>query len=214
MNDKPSENLPARPEATNILNEANSEAGFEKMLKFKKGQYECDGEEIPLDTRMVAHAIGWAKAWIKFKDKQVVERKIYKVAQGQHAPDRDQLDEREERLWPMGINQRPQDPWVFQFLLPMEDPEDGEVRIFVTSSFGGKRAVADLCKVYALRAQRDPNCGQPIVRLKVMQMQTSNYGKVPRPHFDVIGWNDGSMDVKEVSEGALRKQDFDDDIPF
>lgn len=219
MNDKSnSETLPARPETTNILNEARNDAGFEKMMKFKRGTYESDGKEIAIGTRMVAHCIGWAKAWIKFRDKQLVERKIYRVAKGDRVPDRDQLDERDEKLWAKGPNGSPQDPWVLQYLLPMEDTETDEVRIFVTSSFGGRRAVADLCTAYARRAQRQKDCGQPEIRLHVAQMPTTNFGNVPRPYFDIIGWRDGRDSVREVSDapvgGGSAAADFDDEIPF
>lgn len=218
MNDKPTENLPARPEAEAILNEARNDAGFEKMLKFKRGNYTCEGEEVPLGTRMVAHCVGWAKAWIKFRDKQLVERKVYRVSRRERVPAREELDERDERQWPRGPDGRQQDPWVLQFLLPMEAIDTDEVMVFVTASFGGRRAVAELCTAYGRRAQRDKDCGQPEIRLQTVQMPTSNFGNVPRPHFDIIGWRDGSVGVREVSDapvgGGGMAEEMNDEIPF
>jgi hypothetical protein len=208
------ENLPARPEVTNILNEAQQNSTFEKMLKFNRGKYLCDDTEIPLGTKVVAHCVGWAKEWIKFKDSKFIERKIYRVARGERAPERDQLDETNELLWAKGFSNMPKDPWVFRYLLPVQIVDTDEPLIFVTPSFGGRRAVDDLCKNYALRAARDPNCGQPICRLQSATFQTANFGAVQKPKFEIIGWDDGKQSPREVSEEALKESDFDDLIPF
>ena len=88
--------LTTNREAENIINEAQSDAGFQKMLKFKKGDYYCDGEVIPLGTVYLAHCKAWTKTWVFFIDKKVVERKIYRVAPGQKAPDRDQLSDNDK----------------------------------------------------------------------------------------------------------------------
>jgi hypothetical protein len=209
-------NLPARNEAQNIGDEASRDAGFQKMMKFKKGVYTCDGEEIAIGTKLIAHCIGWTKCWIKFVEQKVVERKIYRVARGEKAPERDQLDDNDQSKWPIGINRQPADPWVYQYLLPMEDPRTSEVRIFVGSSFGGRRAVADLCAAYSRRVQKNPSSGQPIITLQMLMMPTKNFGDVPRPHFEIAGWDDESQkpEIRAVSEELLRREQFDDEIPF
>jgi hypothetical protein len=212
-------NLPMKnDEVRNIGEEADRDAGFQKMLKFKKGVYYCDGEEIALGTKLVAHAIGWTKCWVRFADQKVVERKIYRVSRGEKAPERDQLSDNDESKWPIGINRQPADPWVYQYLLPMEDQRSNEVRIFVGSSFGGRRAVADLCSAYARRAQKRPGSGQPVITLQMVMMPTKNFGDVPRPHFEIVGWDDEAVASEPprvvVSEESLKKQEFDDEIPF
>lgn len=214
-------------EARNIADEAETDAGFMKMLKFKKGDYWCDGEEIALGTQLVAHAVAWTKAWIKFENRTVVERRIYRISKGEHAPERDRLVDAEgkvmdadESFWPMGINGKPADPWVYQYLLPMES-KNGEVRIFVASSFGGRRAVADVCSAWGRRRAKQPNCGQPIIKLEKLMMPTRNYGDVPRPYFEIIGWDEGDAvfagsgpDGGGIPDEVLRKQEFQDEIPF
>jgi hypothetical protein len=194
------------------------------MLKFKKGEYFCDGEEVPLGTQYIAHCIGWTKTWVHFEDQKVVERKIYRVARGEKAPERDRLPDNDESKWPIGINRQPADPWVYQYLLPMEDQQSGEVRIFVGSSFGGRRAVADLCSAYARHSTKNKGSGQPIISLQMLMMPTKNFGDVPRPHFEIVGWDEVSQPgsantaarepIRTVSEAVLKKQEFDDEIPF
>lgn len=215
MNDKPNVNLPVSTGGvSNLLHEAQQSAGFEKRLTFKQGVYYCDGMEIPLGTKLTAQCVGWCKKWIKFVDKRHVDSKIYRIFNGERPVDRDMLDDRDKNSWAKDKNGVPQDPWVLQFLLPMTDPETDEVMIFSTSSKGGTRAVGDVITMYARRAQREPTCGQPVVRLSSTQMPTADFGKVLRPCFDVIGWDDGLKPVREVPDDVLKKNDFNDEIPF
>ena len=141
-------------EIDNILGAAQEDAGFAKLLKFKKGGYFIGEELVPLATEYIAHAIGWTKCWIKFVDDEVAERKVYRVALGERPPERENLDDLDQDNWPDGIDGKPADPWSLQYLLPLEKLSDGEVVIFTTSSFGGRRAVAELCAAYASAQQK------------------------------------------------------------
>jgi hypothetical protein len=80
-------------EVENILGAAQEEAGFEKLLKFKKGDFFIGEELVPLGTKYIAHVIGWTRCWIKFVDDEVVERKTYRVALGERPPERADLDD-------------------------------------------------------------------------------------------------------------------------
>ena len=84
--------------------------------------------------------------------------------------------------------------------------------IFTTSSFGGRLAVADLCKAYGKRAEKNANCGQPIVKLAKTEMLTKRFGRVPRPQFNIIGWDEPSKDT-DVASPPIAPGD-DDSIPF
>jgi hypothetical protein len=114
-----------------------------------------------------------------------------------------------------GLDGRPADPWVFQYLLPFENPASGEVVVFVTSSFGGRRAIADLCSAYVRRTKKVTNCGQPIIKLATTEMPTKKFGKVPRPNFVIVGWDEPSSDSDiEVMPPTTLKNKLDDSIPF
>jgi hypothetical protein len=96
------ENLPATRgrEVENILDAAQENAGFDKLLKFKKGDYLIGDEPVPLGTQYIAHAVGWTKSWIKFVDGEVVDRKTYRVAYGERPPVREDLDDLDQDKWP------------------------------------------------------------------------------------------------------------------
>jgi hypothetical protein len=201
-------------EVENIHVAAQEDAGFEKILKFKKGNYFIGEELISHGTKYLAHARAWTKCWIKFVDGKVAERKPYRVALGEKPPEREELDDLDQTQWPEGVDGKPADPWVFQYLLPLEDPSSGEVVIFVASSFGGRRAVADLCQTWTRRAGKVLNGGQPIVALAETDMPTRKFGRVPRPLFEVVGWDDAADDVSPVAPSIALKHDLDDEIPF
>lgn len=217
MNDltKVETNLPLTQEASAIASAANEEGGFETLLKFKKGYYSCGGEDVAMGTEYVAHCIGWTRCWIKFENQQVVDRKMFPVRDGKRPPDREELDSNDRAHWPMGPNGQPSDPWVYQYLLPMENAETGDVCIFVTSSIGGKRGVADLCKAYSRRVARTGRSEQPLIKLAMAVMPTRMYGDVPRPMFEVVGWTgDATEGIRDIKTVDTLKDEMNDEIPF
>jgi hypothetical protein len=201
-------------EIENIHDAAKEDAGFEKLLKFKKGEYFIGEASVPLGTEYLAHTAAWTKCWIKFVDGEVADRKVYRVALGEKPPVREDLDDRNENEWLKDDDGDPVDPWVYQYLLPLENMKTGEVVIFVTPSWGGRRAVADLCDIYAKRAKKT-GCGQPIIKLAKTDFPSKKYGKVLRPLFEVVDWDEqeatGSI---EVIPPAASEDDYRDEIPF
>ena len=199
----------AKAEAKAIHDAAVEDAGFAKMLKFKKGDFFIDDVEVPLGTEFLVHASSWVKGWIKFVDDKVAERRHYRVALGEKPVSRNDLDD-------LDLAETDDDPWSLQFMLPFENMNNGEVFIFTTASYGGKRAVADLCEAYAKRRLRGNN-GQPVVKLATVIMPTKNFGPVPRPHFEIDRWDDtaplGETKAVEVAEAAEDDM-MNDEIPF
>lgn len=212
-------------EADNIISAVQEDA-FEKLLKFNKGKYLIGDEVVPLGTEYFAHAAAWTKMWIKFVDGQKPDRKLYRVARGEKAPEREELDDL-ELIGQKDADGKSSDPWVFQYLLPLENISNGEVVIFVTASIGGQKAVRTLCDTYARRLKKG-QYGQPIVQLAADEMPTKNFGKVPCPLFEIVGWDDTGKDslvaaevaatvpVKPTKKVAAKKQhdDMDDAIPY
>jgi hypothetical protein len=86
--------------------------------------------------------------------------------------------------------------------------------IFTTSSFGGRRAVADLCERFAKRKTKSASYGQPIVKLAKTEMPTKKFGRVPRPHFEIVDWDDPARDFVETPPTIASEGELDDSIPF
>ena len=97
-----------------LLAAAEKAASFEKILKFKKGTYEINDEEVPLGTEYLAHTTAWSRSWVKFLDGNLVEKKVYSVAKNEEPPERDELDALDQNEWPKDKNGKPLDPWVIK----------------------------------------------------------------------------------------------------
>jgi hypothetical protein len=199
---------PRDAEANHILTAAKQDAGFDRILKFKKGKYVVDDETVPLGTEYLAHATAWVKSWTKFVDGEFIERKLYRVALGEQPPEREDLDDLDRSAWKLGIDGKPADPWVLQYMVPLEDLSSGDIVVFTSQSFGGRRAVSDVCGAYAKRCKRGI-FGQPIVKLGCTMMPTKKFGDVQRPLFEVMRWDDG--EPAQNDDGAA---DFDDALPY
>jgi hypothetical protein len=210
--------MPVRSDAEIIMEAARKDAGFDKLLKFRKGTYICDGEEVPLGSEYIAQPIGWVKAWIKFVDGAPTERHYYRVIKGEVPPERPDMSDLDDATWPRDPAGRPLDPWSFQYLLPMEQAGGGELHVFVTSSFGGRRAVSDLCAAWSRKHAKDRHCGMPIIKLQKATMPSKKWGDVVRPDFPITDWTWADRTaVREINVESAHEQirrEMNDDIPF
>lgn len=206
-------------ELDHLANAARRMVGVVKMLKFRKGDYICDNQEVPRGTQMIAHVTGWVQQWVKFVDRRPAERRTYHVTRGEEAPERNQMpdwDDEARKSWPV-VDGKPQDPWSFQNLLPMENLETGERFIFVTATVGGGKAVGDLIDTYVAKRRRNRGLGLPLIRLQKTMMPTGNYGPTVRPAFEIVSYETLETEpIREVDQETLAKIDDDmrDEIPF
>jgi len=214
-------NLPTRNEDDYIIEVAKSDVGFGRILTFVKGDYFIDKEEVPLGSEFKVHTREWVQVWINFDIRPIVQ-KIYRVARGQKAPDRETLGDLDKSKWQPGFNNQPKDPWVLQYLVPFESLETGEIVAFRTPSFGGRRAVAELASLCAYKSKRGER-SLPTIKLDKSSFQSKNYGKIQQPQFTIIGFEDDrgvrhEIDVDKMgnlggSDGAAQP-DADDEVPF
>jgi hypothetical protein len=207
-------NLPApyEEEADALL---DATQGHEKLLKFVKGKYKTREDEVPLGTQYVAHANQLTYCWIKFVDGKPVDRRHGKAVEKWTPPEREDLDDTDSSKWENGLDGKPKDPWSFQRLLPFEHLESGEVVIFTSSSIGGEIATNELCRAYAHRLKRKGSRALPIVKLESKDMPTNAFGDVPRPHFEIDGWEDASTGADDFgTDKQPIGKSLDDEIPF
>jgi hypothetical protein len=206
-------NLPANieAEADNLLAVTQ---GHERLLKFVKGEYKVMDDKVPLGTQYIAHTTQLTFAWVKFVDNKVVDKRHGKAADRFVPPKREELGDNDQSKWEIRDGEM-KDPWSFQHLLPLEDPETGEVVIFTTSSIGGQVATQELVRAYAQRVRRKGSSALPIVELAVAKLKTRKFGDVARPHFEVTGWEDTpSVDFAARADTIdMTPPHRDDEIP-
>ena len=172
--------------------------GFGTLLKFDwdTKKYMVGEDEVAMGRG--SHCDQYARGWVKIPDKAVVDVRVKKVGEGK-PPERDELDE-------PTLAGTPDDPWVFQRYLPLEDPETGEVQVFVSKSVGGKIALADLLGVF----ERNFDRGRPTVKLAIGSFKTRDYGVKPRPSLPIVGWTGDGQNVVMQKEPGPPETDPDD----
>ena len=185
-----SDNLPQNQSGDNWLSRVQEAAGGPagRRLKFRKGTYFVDGNEIRTGSEAVAFIDQMARQWIKIKAGDVVERRIYKFASPEPCPERGELDDLDPKAWTeMGLDGKPKDPWFLSWVLPVEDLETAELWIFYTQSVGGIRALRELAETW-YRTRRKGALPIIALRVGIMKLKT---GDTPRPDFPIVGWEGG-----------------------
>ena len=175
------------------------------LLKFNKGRYYKGDDEIAPGREYVAHVDQWMRGWVKFEDNKPTERKIGKAVDNFQVPERDELDDNNSTQWEKDGTGKPRDPWSRQSYLPLEDVESGEIVVFVSSSQGGRSAIAGLCG----KAAQNPQRGKPRVRLGIRSYKHREYGRIETPDFVIVGWTD-----EAVAPPRSMAEELNDSIPL
>ena len=53
--------ITATSEVDNLVNAVQAEARFDRLLKFKKGDYKVSDDDVPLGTEYLVHPAAWLK---------------------------------------------------------------------------------------------------------------------------------------------------------
>jgi hypothetical protein len=155
-------------------------------LLCKKGTWSLAGEEIPEGKEFIAYPGDALRGFCLWQDDRVVEQRVGRIA--------DRFNLKREDL--------PADEdWKPQYALPLEDPETGDVVLFVSCSTGGKIAVEKLMRLTATAVKRGKGSLTPLVRLSKSAFNSDQYGTIIRPAFEIV--------PSETVEKEL-----DDKIPF
>jgi hypothetical protein len=196
------------------------------LLKFKKGQYFIGEIEVTGETR-IAHVEATMRGYVKFLDGKRIAQRIGRVADGYKLPHRDDLGDHDQAQWERDRSGQLKDPWSLQYYLPMEDPENCEITIFVTGSDGGVEAILKLCDTFGKNAEK----GSPVVKLGVTSYSHQEWGRVFKPDLQVVSWDSNVVITAPPASGSpkspapavddpistgrpRRNSDMDDDIPF
>jgi hypothetical protein len=194
-----------------------SGGGLGRILKFSKGQYESQGDVVPLGTQFIAHVDQVAVGWVKFgTDGSLIEQKIGKLIDGFVMPDRAELDCFDQSAWPMGRDGKKKDPWLAQHYLPLVGCEDETmVFTFVTATSGGTSAIGKLTQAFGCRDMD----ALPIIELAVEHYKHKMFGRVDKPLFTIVRWTDeppqrDDYPFEIVHDEPTPVSAADSDIPF
>jgi hypothetical protein len=182
--------------ANHFLAAADQAGGNDPMLKFSKGKFFINDNEVQAGRGYVALMGDVAYGWTKFVDKKVVDQRIGRIAQGFVAEPREALGDTDQTQWEVDTQGKPRDPYALQWYVPMLDTESSEGVVFVTGSAGGRRAVGNLLRTYG----RNPHKGNPTVLLGVRSYKHKEYGRIEEPEIKVVGWEKQPTLAAEMSD--------------
>jgi hypothetical protein len=189
------------------------------LLRFTDWRWTAGKErrQLPRGTKLVA--VSTAAAWVRWFGNKPIETVWRKP--GRKLPDREDLSFTDEAQWDIGPDGEPRDPWQNTRYVYLIDPKTAEAFTFSTSSWGGRRAVADLgdqiTRTRAVHAD-----AVPLVELDAAEMPTK-HGLKSKPVFKIVAWRtaDQNKEVpaeREVSAdkaaAAIGRREMDDEIPF
>jgi hypothetical protein len=208
------------------------------LLVFKKGYWTAGKDAAAMDgAELVALVDELMIGWAKWEDKRPVDYIVGRVADGYKPPKRGELGDTDRSLWDFD-----KDPWQFGFYLPLADPKDGQLYVYVTSSRGGKDAVASVLEAFTHFREQEQQDKLPPVGLSNDHYGHQEYGRVEVPIFEIFAWVDRPANIKQIKPPASaapllgghlladgkelpaikhvaeppaeKKNAFDDEIPF
>jgi hypothetical protein len=156
-----------------------------------------DGVPVPDGARYLV--TGTAAAWVKLKDTKIAERIVRKP--GVRLPDRCELDEKDQKLWPMGLDGKTAaDPWKLSAYVYLVG-ENAEAFTFATWTGGGRSAVNDLADTITRMRRVRPGV-VPLIELHAAPMRTQ-FGKKSKPLLKIVDWQAPTAnELKQIAAPA------------
>ena len=176
--------LPARLEDVADVMLAQT-ASSNPLLRFVKGEYFIGDDEIEIGHEYIAYPFDAMIGFARWQDDMVVEQRLGRIA------DKFQL-ERED----LPADQE----WKPQRALPLEDAETHDFVVFVSGSFGGKKAINNLINATARAVKAGRGEATPLIRLAVGSFTSKEYGRIACPSFEIVKQ---TMEVEPTTSGEM-----------
>jgi hypothetical protein len=168
-----------------------------------------DGQAISDATRYIALIPEMWNGYIKFNGEGEQPTRVGGLPyDGYEMPLRESLGDLDPNEWPIGLNEKPSDPWLHQVLIPLQNAETKEIVTFGTTSVTGRTAVGALLRSYNRMRRSNPD-EVPIIQLRASSYEHRTYGKVNIPSFVICGRT--TLDGTKPDTAAA---DMNDDIPW
>src|SRR5262249_50324906 len=113
-------------------------------MRFVKGTYELGAEREPVTSGPQFIVIAATEGWVRLARGEPVRRVLREP--GKPFPQRNELGDTDQSQWPL-FDGQPSDPWTLSNELLLIKKETGRPVIFASTSWTGREAVADLCRL-------------------------------------------------------------------
>lgn len=167
--------------------ETNFRAAF---MRFVKGNYALGAAREPVEHGTKFVAFGAKEDWLRLEKGAPVQR--IQREPNKPFPTRSELGDLDQAAWPR-FDGKPSDPWTLSNELLLTEKDTGRPVIFTTTSWTGREAVTDLCRLITYqRRQRGANA-RPIITIGAGTYQSPR-GPVAIPKFAIVDWVDGAQE--------------------
>jgi hypothetical protein len=184
------------------------------LLTFKKGKWFRGQEEFdPADLHFLANYREAYTGWTRWVDKKPVEHRLIRCVDYQRKATRETLGHLDKNAWEANDRGVPQDPWQpsdRMILRTMDSAQD--LLTFVSSSVGGRNAIAKLLGKVAQNVQAYEGNKLPVVVLETGTYSHDDFGTVAYPIFKIVDW--GYWDGEQKGNGTPVDEFLEDEIPF
>ncbi len=194
---------------------AAAAAGGTPFLKFDRGSFKfgMDDDELPLGTRLVANMAEAQIGHFKWRNSEVVDEAMVRLADGIRPASREDLGDTSESTWEKGPQGNSIDPWSFTNTVPFKTPASETEFVFTTASKGGIKAVGKLCMQYGgERLQNEDKL--PVVEIGASSYRHKVYGEVHFPTFRIVDWCSEAELIGGTDSATAAVDDLNDDPPF
>ncbi len=171
------------------------------MLYHKQGKFfvgwgpGATEEPIGLEYEVYGSGFGWRRLSKGSKPAYIMDNPEKRT------PERDELGDLDQTLWPIGSDDKPLDPWSCVGQLNLVRVRDGAPLVFEASAMTACAEVEDLVtRICWLARDKDPEA-RPILRLGTRQVRNAKNQNWWVPTFELIGWNE-----PEGTEGPAPQQ--------
>jgi hypothetical protein len=186
------------------------------FLTFKDRNFLLGGMPVSDSDEWVAQIDEACAGWIRFNSNysQVVETHSVRLLDEDAPPRPNSHTDRDK--WPYSTYGTKRNPWTFEWQLPMQRRNSGELAILKSSSEALKNAIGRAIEDFRVAGLR------PVVRLLVRETIGKSGATIATPDLEIIDHDDGDDQLVNlakddpVKDTAAPKQrsDIDDDIPF
>jgi hypothetical protein len=147
--------------------------------------------EIEAGREYIAYPFDALRGFVRWQNDVIVDRRLGRIA-NKFGLEREDLPADED--------------WAPQYVLPLHDVETGEVCAFVSSSFGGRKAVSALINRAARAVKEGRGNATPLIRLAVGSFNSKEFGEIACPSFEIVNQ---MVEVKQTVEAEMS-----DSVPF